>query len=88
MKIEDIAQTLIWWKDPQDVSFDFDRLVHQVMDQGTWEMIQLFEKHYGRGVFIAALQNAEAGDFSPQSWKYWHLVLGIKPIPPLPQRSQ
>jgi hypothetical protein len=82
MDLREISRMLVWWKEPEEVPFDY--LARRVMDQGTWEMIRFLEKNYGREVFREALQHAAAGDFTPRSWNYWHLVLDIKPVPPLP----
>jgi hypothetical protein len=83
-ELKAIARSLVWWKPPEEV--DFLYLVRRVMDRGTPEMVQLLRRRHGDEVFRAALVGAEPGNFSARSWNYWHLVLGIRPTPPLPQR--
>ena len=41
------------------------------------------------GDFDSLLRRAQPGWFSPRSWSYWHLKLGLSAsgaVPPLPQR--
>jgi hypothetical protein len=80
-----IAHSLVWWKPPEEVEFHY--LVRRVMDRGMPAMVGWLEQHYGRDVFRRALEGAEPGNFSEKSWNYWHLVLDLRPTPPLPQRT-
>jgi hypothetical protein len=79
-----IARSLVWWKPPEEV--DFLYLVRRVMDRGTPEMVHLLRSRHGDDLFREALAGAEPGNFSEKSWNYWHLILGMRPTPPLPQR--
>ena len=36
--------------------------------------------------FRDALENAPPGVMDVRSWHYWHVVLGITPVPPFPKR--
>jgi hypothetical protein len=83
-ELKAIARSLVWWKPPEEV--DFLYLVRRVMDRGTPEMVQLLRGRHGDRLFREALSGAEPGNFSEKSWTYWHLVLDIRPPPPLPQR--
>jgi len=84
-ELKAIARSLVWWKSPEEV--DFYYLVRRVMDRGTPEMVRTIREGYGEAVFRVALKGAEPGNFSERSWNYWHLVLGLRPTPPLPQRA-
>jgi len=84
-ELQKIARSLVWWKPPAEV--DFMYLVRRVMDRGTPAMVKLLEERHGEAVFQQALRGAEAGNFTPESWNYWHLRLGLRPTPLLPQRQ-
>ena len=83
-ELKKIARTLVWWKPPEEV--DFLYLVRRVMEMGTPDMVRHVRENFGEAVMRDALVSAEAGNFSPESWNYWHVVFGIRPTPPLPQR--
>ena len=44
-------------------------------------------ERYGEEVFRQALAGAELGQLSPRAWNYWHVRLGLEPIPSLPTRA-
>ena len=84
-ELKRIARTLVWWKPPDTV--DFLYLVRRVMEMGTPEMVRHVRERHGEPVMREALATAEPGNFSDRSWNYWHVVFGIRPTPPLPQRE-
>lgn len=87
--LRDLAQRYNWWQTP-DVALQFPtRLVAHVMDLGTFKDISELWRTLGDDCLRRVLENAEAGQFSPRSWHYWHYRLkNVKPgeVPPLPQR--
>jgi hypothetical protein len=83
-ELKAIARSLVWWKEPAEV--DFLYLVRRVMDRGTPQMVQYVRRCFGESALREALATAEPGNFTEKSWNYWHLVLDIRPTPPLPQR--
>lgn len=42
--------------------------------------------HYEDDDFRKALRQTHPGVFDVRSWAYWHVVLGMDPAPPLPER--
>ncbi|MDO8539306.1 MAG: hypothetical protein Q7S40_02615 [Opitutaceae bacterium] len=58
-----------------------------MMDIGTPGMVRHIRGTLGEAVMREALATAEPGNFSPESWNYWHVVFGIRPTPPLPVRE-
>jgi hypothetical protein len=84
-ELREIARTLVWWKPPEQV--DFHYLVRRVMEMGTPEMVHYARANLGDETMRTALSTAEAGNFSAPSWNYWHVVFGLRPTPPLPQRA-
>lgn len=84
-ELKDIARKLVWWKTPEEVERLY--LVRRVMNDGTLAMQRCLVARYGEEVFRQALADAELGQLSPRAWNYWHVRLGLEPIPPLPTRE-
>jgi hypothetical protein len=83
-ELKGIARSLVWWKPPEMV--DLHYLTRQTMEMGTPEMLATVRGKLGESFLREALLAAEPGNFSDRSWNYWHVVFGIRPTPPLPQR--
>jgi hypothetical protein len=83
-ELQKIARSLVWWKSPEAVSLPY--LVRRTMDMGTLEMLVIVRLKLGDRFLREALADAEPGNFSDRSWSYCHVVFGIRPTPPLPQR--
>jgi hypothetical protein len=82
-----IAQKLLWWQPAEIALADPLRLACQVMALGTWDDALQARAALGDDLFQQALCHAPPGVFDVRSWNYWHLVFGIKPVPPLPTRK-
>ena len=85
-EIEGLARRSIWWKTPEQALRYPDRLLAQVMALGTWDDVLLAKRYWSRAEFVAVLKNAPPGVFDRRSWVYWHSVLSVEPVPPLPLR--
>lgn len=83
-ELQTLARSLVWWKPPEAV--DLSYLVRRTMEMGTPEMLATIRQQFGEPYLREALTTAEPGNFSEPSWNYWHVVFGIRPTPPLPQR--
>lgn len=83
------AQKYIWWKTPDEaVKYPF-RVMAQVMDLGTLEDMHALAKLVGDDTLRAVVRHAEAGQFRPRSWAYWHYRLGLAEVghvPEMPRR--
>lgn len=86
-KVSALARRLIWWKPPADALADPHRLLAQVMKLGTWNDILEAKRYWPRSAFCDALRHAPAGVFDARSWSYWHHMLDLLPVPPLPTRT-
>lgn len=86
-EMEALAQRMIWWKRPEEALRYPDRLLAQVMALGTWDDVQLAKRFWTKAEFVAVLKQPPPGVFDRRSWVYWHCVLNIEPVPPLPQRT-
>jgi hypothetical protein len=85
--LEAVALRLFWWKSPSEALVDRRRFTAQVMTLGNWEDVQMTRRELGEGCLREALLRPPPGVFDERSWYYWHAVLEIQPVPPLPQRS-
>jgi hypothetical protein len=87
--LRSLAGKYIWWKTP-DESLRFpQRVIAQVMNIGDYEDVQAMSDDQTEARLKQALLEAEAGQFSPKSWSYWHYRLGLaRPgeVPALPIR--
>lgn len=81
-----LARRLFWWKSPEEALRWPGRLLAQVMTLGSWDDIQVARRHWSEEEFREVLRRPPPGVFDRRSWTYWHLMLGLEPVPPLPRR--
>lgn len=87
--LQRLQKRYIWWKLP-GIEPDPLRVIAQVMNLGTHADVKTLEMELGRMRMKQALTSAEPGWFSPQSWAFWHIALGLAvfdAIPPQPRRE-
>lgn len=85
-----LARKYIWWKTPEQAVASPRRVVAQVMNLGDYADVQALAARIGEAAFADVLRHAEAGEFSPRSWAYWHYRLGLATLgnlPPMPSRK-
>ena len=79
----------IWWKTPEEALRYPHRLIARVMDRGTWDDVCALISIVGKEKLLDVLNHAEAGEFDPKSWAYWHYRLTdieLGQVPPMPER--
>lgn len=84
-----LARKYVWWKTPDEAARSPQRVIAQVMDIGDYADVQALAAHVGDALLADVLTHAQAGEFSPRSWVYWHYRLGLASlgnVPPLPSR--
>jgi hypothetical protein len=89
-RLRPFATRYVWWKTAEEALRYPERLVAQVMNIGTFEDLQRLDEIVGEEGLRLALNQAEAGQFNPRSWHYWHYRLGLSrpgEVPPLPIRK-
>ena len=68
-----------------------DRLIAQIMNLGDFADVQYMVNAIGTDPLLKALFSAQAGQFNPRSWHYWHYRLGLRSskesLPALPKRT-
>lgn len=85
-----LAGKYIWWKSPDEAMAQPERVIAQVMDIGDWDDVQALVSQVGDNALRQVLEHAQAGQFRPRSWAYWHYRLGlceVDQVPPLPVRK-
>ncbi|MFT3961541.1 hypothetical protein [Propionivibrio sp.] len=85
-----LASKYVWWKTPEEALAMPERIIAQVMDIGDYADVQALASQVGDDVLREVLIHAEAGQFNPRSWAYWHYRLGLSSIdhvPALPVRK-
>ena len=81
-----VAKHMVWFKPPEETLRDPVLFLNHVMTWGTVDDIRVARSCFDEDDFRDALRRAHPGIFDPRSWAYWHLVLGMDPAPPLPER--
>jgi hypothetical protein len=84
-----LAAKYVWWKSADEAMAWPERVIAQVMDIGDWDDVQMLASKVGDDALREVLAHAQAGQFNPRSWAYWHYRLGlceVDEVPPLPVR--
>jgi hypothetical protein len=87
--LKTLAAKYIWWIKPEDVLKRPERVVIQVMNIGDFADAAAVIDAVGEEQARVLLATAEAGQFTPRSWHYWHYRLGLAEVghvAPLPTR--
>jgi len=87
--LKSFASKYVWWKTPAQALDMPERVMAQVMNIGDYFDVQDLARRVGDDALRQVLIKAEAGQFSPRSWAYWHYRLGLATagqVPPLPSR--
>jgi hypothetical protein len=82
-----VARRYIWWEPPAKTLANLPRFLAHAMNLATWEDHVWLETHFSRAQLRQALQRAPAGTFTARSWNFWHIRLGARSIPRLPQKQ-
>jgi hypothetical protein len=75
--LHDLAKKYIWWKTPEEALLFPQRVIAQVMNIGDYSDVQAMSNDLGEDRLRQTLRAAEAGQFNPKSWSYWHYRLGL-----------
>lgn len=85
-----LAKKYIWWKTPDEAVETPERVIAQVMNIGDYADVQQIANRVGDDALRLVIAHAQAGQFNPRSWAYWHYRLGlarINEVPPAPVRK-
>ncbi len=71
---------------PAEALHDRSRFLAQVMALGTWEDVTAVQAECPAEEWRDSLRKASPGVIDPRSWHFWHVRLGMTPVPPIPVR--
>lgn len=86
-RLSALAGRLVWWQSPERSLADPRRFLAQVMTYGDWDEAGYVAEVFGEDALLDALTHAPPGVFDDRSWSYWHVRLGLMPVPPRPHRD-
>ena len=81
-----VAKRMVWFKPPEETLADPVFFLSHVMTYGTVEDLRVMRRHFTDDRLRQVLRAGLPGIFDARSWAYWHAVLHIRPVPPLPTR--
>lgn len=81
-----VARRMVWFKPPEETLADPVLFLSHAMTYGTIEDLRVVRAHFADDQLRQVLRAGPPGVFDARSWAYWHAVLGIRPVPPLPTR--
>ena len=81
-----LARKYVWWQEPRLTLADPHLLIAQVMTLGTLDDVRWLIDRVPADELRQVLREPPIGIFNERSWRFWHLRLDYRPIPPLPAR--
>ncbi len=84
--LADVARRVVWFKPPQETIEDEVFFLNHVMIHGFAEDIMEMRSHFDDDALRNALRNAHPGIWDARSWAWWHVILDLEPVSPLPVR--
>ncbi len=81
-----VAKRMVWFKPPEETLADPVLFLSHVMTYGTVEDLRVVRVPFTDEQLRRVLRAGLPGVFDARSWAYWHVVLDIRPVPPLPTR--
>lgn len=81
-----VAKRMVWFKEPEETLRDPVFFLCHVMTYGTVADVATTREHFSDDHLREALGLAHPGIIDARSWVYWHVVLDVQPVPPLPTR--
>ena len=83
----EVAPRVVWFKPPHETLQNEVFFLNHAMTYGDVQDVIAIRRHHNDETLLNALRNAHPGIFDPRSWSYWHTVLGMLPVPPMPVRQ-
>ena len=81
-----LASKYVWWQDPCLTLAEPRLLIAQLMTLGTLDDVRWLIDQIPADELRRVLREPPIGIFNERSWRFWHLRLDCRPIPPLPAR--
>lgn len=86
-RLHAIAAKVCWWQPARETLDDCPVFRCRVMALGSWDDAAFYLEYFGGDAFRKAAKKAPPGIMDCRSWHYWHLRLGLLPVPPMPERA-
>ena len=83
----EIARSVIWFEPPEEALSDTVRFVAYAMTHATFAEMQIIRQELDDDALREVLTKAPPGVIDARSWAYWHVRLGIDPVPPQLERT-
>ena len=81
-----VSRRIIWFEEPETALQNATRFIAYAMRYATHPDMQIIRRFVDDDALRNTLRNAPPGIIDARSWAYWHVKLGILPIPSLPVR--
>ena len=81
-----MARKYVWWQPPDRALADKLLFLAQMMTLGTADDVRWLLSRVSEEDLRRVLEDPPAGVFNGRSWHFWHLRLGLVPIPEPPAR--
>ncbi len=81
-----VAERMVWFKPPEETLADPVLFLSHLMTYGTVDDLRVVRTHFTDEQLRQVLHAGLPGVFDARSWAYWHAVLDVRPVPPLPTR--
>ena len=81
-----VAKRMVWFKPPAETLADPVLFLSHAMTYGTVDDLRVVRSHFTDEQLRQVLRVGLPGVFDTRSWAYWHAVLDVRPVPPLPTR--
>ena len=82
-----MARKYVRWQYPRTTPDGPRLLIAQVMTLGTLDDVRWLIDRVPADTLRQVLREPPLGVFNERSWRFWHLRLGCRPLPPLPARQ-
>jgi hypothetical protein len=79
-----VAKKVVWYDNPEESLAGLPSFLAQLMVYGSAADVTVAEQYVPLEAFRKVLENAPAGVFTSERWR-WHERFGL-PVPPLPRR--
>ena len=81
-----MARKYVWWQPAERTLEDPLLLLAQMMTLGTVDDVRWLLSLVSPSDLRRVLHDPPIGVFNRRSWNFWHLRLGLTPVPELPTR--
>ena len=82
-----MARRIVWFEEPEQSLARPGRFLVYAMEYATVADLEVLRRFVGDEDFREALGSAPPGILRARSWAYWHVRLGMEPVPKMRVRG-